>query len=260
MKKEVRIAVLEKSKEGVYTVVPSANHRERILKAAMVLLAKGGRDALTTRAVAEAARVQPPILYRLFNDKAGLLNAVAEYGFGVYMTKKRLPVMTEDPIESLRAGWRLHIQFGLTNPELYLLMYADPHPGTESWAAERSHRLLRDHMQRVAAAGRLRVSEERAAHLFHAAACGIVMMLLGMTGEQRDMSLSDTACDAALAAIVTDQSILPAPTVAMAATTLRALVTGVAEAHPSEPNVFTEAERALLIEWLDRLARARSLK
>jgi len=257
--KKAKTAALKESKTGNSTVAPSAKHRERILKAAMALLAKGGRDALTTRAVAEAARVQPPILYRLFHDKAGLLQAVANYGFSVYMVEKRHPVITEDPVESLRAGWRLHIQFGLTNPEIYLLMYADPHPGTKSWAAERSHRMLRDHMQRVAAAGRLRVSEERAAHLFHAAACGIVMTFLGMTGEQRE-SLSDTACDATLAAIVTDQSILPAPTVAAAATTLRAFVTGVEEAHPSEPKRFTEAERALLVEWLDRLAKTRSLK
>ena len=163
-------------------------------------------------------------------------------------------------MEALRAGWRLHIQFGLANPELYLLMYADPHPETESRAAERAHRMLQDHMRRVAAAGRLRVSEDRAAHLFHAAACGVVMMLIGMTGEQRDMSLSDTGCDATLAAIVTDQSIFPAPTAATAATTLRALMTVVGEAHPLEANVFTDAERALLVEWLDRLAPARSLK
>ncbi len=255
---KVQLAALKKSR-GVSTVAPSANHRERILKAAMVLLAKGGRDALTTRAVAEAARVQPPVLYRLFSDKAGLLNAVADYGFGVYMAKKRPRAIAEDPVEALRAGWKLHIQFGLTNPELYLLMYADLHPRVESWAAERSHRMLRDHMQRVAAAGRLRVSEERAAHLFHAAACGIVMMLLGMTGEQRDMSLSDTACDAALAAIVTDQAISPTPAVVAVATTLRAFVSGIEEAGPSETNLFTEAERALLVEWLDRLTKARSL-
>ncbi len=253
MTKGSQTIALEKSREDVLTGSSSAHQRERILQAAMILLAKGGRDALTTRAVAEAARVQPPILYRLFNDKAGLLNAVADYGFGVYMAKKRPPVDTEDSVESLRAGWRLHVQFGLSNPELYLLMYADPHPGMESMAAQRSHRILRDHMQRAAAAGRLRVSEERAARLFHAAACGTVMTLLGMTGEQRDMSLSETACGAALAAIVTDHPILPAPTVAVAATTLRALVTGAEAAHPSEPNVFTEAERALLVEWLDRL-------
>jgi len=258
--KKAQIDVLDHSKVGPSAGASSANHRERILKEALDLLAKGGRDALTTRAVAEAARVQPPTLYRLFSDKAGLLNAVAEYGFGVYMAKKRPPALTEGPIESLRAGWILHIEFGLTNPELYLLMYADPHPETKSLVGDRAHRMLRSHMQRVAAAGRLRVSEEEAAHLFHAAACGIVMTLLGMTNEQRDMSLSDRACDAALAAIVSDQSILPAPTVAVAATTLRALVIGLEEAQESEPNVLTEAERVLLIQWLDRLTKACSLK
>lgn len=218
----------------------------------MVLLAKGGRDALTTRAVAEAARVQPPILYRLFKDKAGLLNAVGEHGFGVYMAKKRSPVDTEDPVEALRAGWRLHVQFGLTHPELYLLMYADPHPGAESLAAERSHRILLEHMHRVAVVGRLRVSEERAARLFHAAACGMVMTLLEMKSDLRDMTLSDAACDAALAAIVVDAPMLQAPAIASVATTLRALVVSVDE--PQRTKVFTKAEHALLIEWLDRLA------
>lgn len=255
MTTKLKTAPLKKTREGISTVAPSANHRERILKAAMLLLAKNGRDALTTRAVAKAARVQPPVLYRLFNDKAGLLNAVADYGFGVYMAKKRPSVDTDDPVEALRAGWKLHVQFGLANPELYLLMYADPHPGMEISAAQRSHRLLGDHMRRVAAAGRLRVCEDRAAHLFHAAACGTVMTLLGMTGSERDMSLSETACDAALAAMVTDQPVSPAPTVAAAATTLRALVTGAEEAHPSQPNVFTKAECALLTEWLDRLTK-----
>ncbi len=118
-------------------------------KPAMVLLARGGRDTLTTCAVAEAARTAAGSL-TIFKDKAGLLNAVEEYGFAVYMAKKRSPVNTEDPVESLRAGWRRHVHFGLTSPELYLLMYAEARAGTESWAAERARRMLRDHMQRAA--------------------------------------------------------------------------------------------------------------
>ncbi len=257
--KKVQTAV-STTREERSIVAPSANHRERILKAATVLLAKGGRDALTTRAVAEAARVQPPILYRLFQDKAGLLNAVADYGFAAYMARKRSPGAAEDPVTSLRSGWKLHVEFGLTHPELYLLMYADPHPEMASQAAERSHRVLRNHMHRVAAAGRLRVSEERAAHLFHAVACGVVMTLLGMNIEGRDLSLSESACEAALAAIVTDQPIVPpAPTTIAAATTLRALITSDATAHPPEPKIFTVTERALLVEWLDRLSESSSL-
>ena len=107
-------------------------HRERVLKVALALLRKQGRDAVTTRDVAQAAKVQPPVLYRLFGDKNRLLDAVAAYGFTAYIAKKQPPESDGDPVEALRAGWDLHVEFGLSNPELYLLMYADPRPGSDS--------------------------------------------------------------------------------------------------------------------------------
>lgn len=66
-------------------------HRDRVLKVALALLTKRGRDAVTTRDVAEAAKVQPPVLYRLFGDKNGLLDAVAAYGFTAYLARKQPP-------------------------------------------------------------------------------------------------------------------------------------------------------------------------
>ena len=198
--------------------------------------------------------MQPPILYRLFHDKTGLLNAVADYGFEAYLTSKRVPETTEDPVESLRLGWRLHVDFGLRNPELYRLMYADPRPGAESQAAQRSHHMLKNHMRRVAVAGRLSVSEERATHLFHAAAFGIVMTLLAMTADKRDMSLSAIACEAALMSIVTDQFAIPSAIVATAANHLRGLLLEAELSKPSNAALLTEAEESLLVEWLRRLA------
>ena len=249
-----RKSVTGKSRGRASASSPSNDHRERILRAALAILTKSGRDALTTRGVAEAARVQPPILYRLFHDKTGLLNAVAEYGFVTYLARKRAPETTEDPVESLRSGWRRHVDFGLHNPELYRLMYAEPHSGSESQAAQRSHRMLQDHMRRVAVAGRLRVSEERATHLFHAAAFGIVMTLLAMPPDQRDMSLSAVACEAALMSMITDQPAIPSATVATAATKLRGLIMETESRNSSNADLLTEAERCLLVEWLRRLA------
>ena len=83
-------------------------HRDRILKAALTLLTKQGRDAVTTRNVAEAAKVQPPVLYRIFGDKTGVLDAVAAYGFTAYLAKKHPPEPNADPVQALRAGWDLH--------------------------------------------------------------------------------------------------------------------------------------------------------
>ncbi len=63
--------------------------RGKIVSAAIRLLNHGGRDAVTTRAVAEAAGVQAPTIYRLFGDKGRLLDAVAEYGFAAYLGQRR---------------------------------------------------------------------------------------------------------------------------------------------------------------------------
>ena len=230
--------------------LPQDQTRVRILTAAIELLMSGGRDAVTTRAVAEAAGVQAPTLYRLFGDKNALLDAVAEHGFTAYLAKKNLRKSGGDPVTDLRAGWDLHIEFGLSYPALYLLMYADPRPGVKAPAAETSYRLLREHIRRVAAAGRLRTSEERAACLFHAAACGIVLTLLGLQERDRDLRLSEIAREAALAAIITETPVLAEPGPAAAAMALRALLPGTSS--------LSEGERTLLGEWLDRLSTEES--
>ena len=62
--------------------------RQRIIEAAADLLAHEGREALTTRAVAAAAGVQPPTIYRLFGDKDGLLDAVIEHGYATFLAAK----------------------------------------------------------------------------------------------------------------------------------------------------------------------------
>jgi AcrR family transcriptional regulator len=220
--------------------------RARILRAALKLLVNEGREALTTRAVAEAAGVQPPVLYRLFGDKQGVLDAAAEYGFMAYLSRKRAGVSIGDPVDALRSGWDLHIDFGLTNPALYLLMYADPRPERKSSAAEASFQMLREHIRRVASTGMLRVNEERAVHLFHAAASGMVLTLLAIPPGDRDMTLSSIAREAALAAITREVPVSKKAGSTEAAIALRALLDDTAP--------LSDGERALLMEWLDRLS------
>jgi len=227
------------------TAVPTAP-RARIVEAAAHLLATGGRDAVTTRAVAAGAGVQAPTIYRLFGDKDGLLDAVTEYGFRTYLAQKAGRSTAGDPVDDLRAGWDLHVGFGLANPALYALMYGDPRPDSPSTAAMEAEHMLRGHIRRVAAAGRLRVGEEQAAHLFHAAACGTVLTLLGLVEEQRDPALLHLARDAALRAITIDAPVLEAPGPVGAAVALRAVLDDVA--------ALTAGERAVMREWLDRIA------
>src|SRR3954469_21131012 len=62
--------------------------RDRIVEVAAQLLVTQGRESVSTRAVAAAAGTQPPTIYRLFGDKAGLLAAVAERGYASYLAAK----------------------------------------------------------------------------------------------------------------------------------------------------------------------------
>lgn len=223
--------------------------RVRIVAIAAELVARGGRDALTTRAVAAAAGVQAPTIYRLFGDKNGLLDAVAEHGFAAYLGKKKLPGLSGDPVEELRAGWDLHVGFGLANPALFSLMYGDPRPGVRSPAAVTAFRILQERIRRIAAAGRLRVSEQKAADLVHAAGSGTVLTLLAMPEDRRDPGLSEAAREAVIVAITTDSPTLENPGPAAAAIALRAVLPDAA--------ALTAGERHLLEELLDRLATSR---
>jgi AcrR family transcriptional regulator len=216
--------------------------RERIVQAAATLLAEGGRDAVTTRAVSAAAGVQAPTIYRLFGDKGGLLDAVAEHGFNAYLAEKGVPDAQLDPIADLRAGWDLHVGFGLANPALYALMYGDPR--APSPAARAGVAVLHERIRRIAAAGRLKVSEERAANLVQAIGEGTVLRLL----SRPDPGLADAAFDAVVAAIATDAPAVPEPGHGPAAAALRAQLDDVTALTPSE--------RVLLGDWLDRLTRS----
>jgi hypothetical protein len=100
-------------------------------------------------------------------------------------------------------------------------------------------------VHRVAAAGRLRVTERRAVDLIRAAGTGVVFTLIDQPEAERDEALADTTWESVRAAILTD----PTPAItgpAAAAVTLRAAL--------PDLTALTPAERTLLADWLDRIA------
>ncbi|MET8851063.1 TetR/AcrR family transcriptional regulator [Amycolatopsis sp. NPDC004625] len=226
----------------------AADTRERILQAAATLLAAEGRDGLSTRAVSAAAGVQPPALYRLFGDKDGLLDAVAAYGFDEYLKSKRTLGSTGDAVEDLRRGWDLHIEFGLSRPEFYVLMYGDARPGCTSPAGREAESMLHAIIERVAATGRLRVSVDRAARLVHATGMGVVLSLIATPLADRDPEFSTTARETVLTRILTGGGEPAGSDLPERAIALRAGLEGA--------SVLTAAERVLMAEWLDRIADA----
>ncbi|GAA1139717.1 TetR/AcrR family transcriptional regulator [Kribbella jejuensis] len=227
--------------------------RAQIVEVAAGLLATGGRDAVSTRAVAGAAGTQAPTIYRLFGDKDGLLQAVLEYGFAKYLAEKPPHDPTADPIADLRAGWDLHVGFGLANRELFLLMYADTQPGKPPAAAEAGLAILRTRIRHLAAAGRLRVSEDLAVDMVQAAGSGAVLTLLNTPENKRDPRLADAMFDAVVAAITTpddDGATRGRPAAEGVTAAANAL-----QAYLPELRMLTDGERQVLGEWLARITR-----
>ncbi|WP_116952201.1 TetR/AcrR family transcriptional regulator [Jiangella endophytica] len=228
--------------------------RDRILRAAAGLLESEGREAVSTRAVSAAAGVQAPTLYRLFGDMTGLLDAVAAYGFEQYLRDKRAMGETDDPVADLRRGWDLHVEFGLARPAFYVLMYGNGRRADESAAGRDATAILHRLVGRVAAAGRLTMSVERAARLSHATAVGVVLTLIATPEAERDHSLSGLARDAVLRTLVDDAVSAPGDGVAPVVGRAVALREALRGGDEGAGTPLTAAERALLEQWLDRLA------
>lgn len=225
--------------------------RSTIVDVAARLLREHGPAAVTTRGVAEAAGVQPPTIYRLFGDKDGLLEAVAEHVMAAYVSAKAVTVAAAsaadvDPLDDLRAGWRTQIDFGVANPALFRLL-SDPDRVVDSPAARAGRRVLEARVHRLAAAGRLRVGERRAVDLVQAGGIGVIQTLLATPPEQRDPGLADAMFEAVLGRLLTDAPDhtgrgAGGPTATVVS--LRAVAPGL--------DVLSPAERRLLVEWLDR--------
>ncbi|MER7722450.1 TetR/AcrR family transcriptional regulator [Streptomyces sp. NPDC096323] len=231
--------------ESATTATGREQPRQRVIEAAADLLAREGRDAVTTRAVAVAAGLQPPAIYRLFGDKDGLLEAVAEHGFAKFLAAKRVDPDPGGPIEDLRAGWDLAVEFGLAHPALYTLMYSEPNR-TASTAFKAGMEILLARIRRLAAGGWLRVDEDLAAMIIHATARGAVLTWLSLPEDRRDPALLTALRESMVAAVTSREPAVQSAGPAGAARALRAAL--------PEQTALSASEQQLLREWLDRLA------
>lgn len=228
--------------------------RTRIVEVAARLLQESGATAVTTRAVAAEAGVQAPTIYRLFGDKDGLMEAVAESVMEAYVDAKAALERASseagsDPLEDLRTSWRAQIAFGLANPALFRLL-SDPGRAAGSPAAQAGLRVLEARIHRLAATGRLRVGEPQAVAMVQAAGQGTIQVLLATPPPQRDPALADRM----LAAVLT-QVLGPSAAPATGDRADQAAVASAVALRALAPRLaaLSESERHLLVEWLDRV-------
>lgn len=226
--------------------------RAKIIDVAARLMQESGPLAVTTRGVALGAGIQAPTIYRLFGDKDGLLEAVAEHVMSNFVSAKSAVVAAAaaeniDPLDDLRSGWQTQIDFGVANPDLFRLL-SDPARVLGSAAARSGKRILEARVHRVAVAGRLRVSEQHAVGLIQAAGIGTIQTLLSSEPGHEDPHLGSAMYEAVLRQILSDA---PAPAEdgpLASAVAFRAIA--------PQLDMLSDAERRLLDDWLDRVIDA----
>ncbi len=223
-----------------------------MLDAAEELLDASPDRDIATRAVCDAVGVGAPVLYRLFGDKNGLLSALVDYGFDRYLATKRAASPSADPVVDLRNGWDTHVEFATAHPAVYRLMFS-PGFATVPSAAQEAMRLLREVLDRCAAAGLLRVEPDAAAQMIMSANIGVALNLVTQPENYPDPQLSRRVRDAVHAAVLTPERAADdhgpddrGPLV-VAALQLAAVLR-------DRPAELGAPETALLLHWLGTLA------
>lgn len=222
--------------------------RSALLAAAEEQLVAASDGEIATRAVCEAVGVTQPVLYRVFGDKRGLLDALAETGLQRYAARKAELEATNDPAADLRRGWSDHLAFARKNPALYRLMFA-PRPWAGGRSADGVRALLERTLSRCAAAGLLRLDVDVASGMILAANVGLALdeMTAPRPARQAD-AVADALRDAVLGAVL----VMGSPTASFDAATAarRQLRAQLAEGRPG---ALLPEESALMNVWLTRL-------
>ena len=221
------------------TGTPTSATRQRLIAAAADLIAASPGEEFSLRAVCDAVGVKMPTLYHFFGSKQGLIDAVIEQGFDLYLGEKSSMESSGDPIQDIRAGWDAHVAFGLANSGFYTLMYGKVRPGHSHESQSRPSAILRGLTARAAEQNRLAVpSEQAAAH--------ILVTNIGVTLRQIILAVPDPELTAAVRegaiAAITGTGARPDNPLAAAVE--------IAAAHP---DVLGKTQTQLLIEWLSML-------
>jgi AcrR family transcriptional regulator len=152
--------------------------RDRVLDAALTMLADEGVAGFTTRRIAQEAGTSVPAVYELFGDKAGLVRELFFEGFRHLRRRLEDLDRSADPRADLVRVFATVRAFVRDNPVLAELMFSRPFvdfdPGPSERAGGRAVReLFIGRVRRCTEAGVLAGNETDIAHLLLALAQGL---------------------------------------------------------------------------------------
>jgi AcrR family transcriptional regulator len=97
--------------------------RTKIIDAARELFAREGYEAVSMRRIAEAIEYSPTAIYVHFKDKADLMREICQQDFGKMAERNRVAAQHADPVERIRQLGLGYIQFAVTHPNHFRLMF-----------------------------------------------------------------------------------------------------------------------------------------
>jgi AcrR family transcriptional regulator len=101
-----------------------AGIREEILDAARTLFVKEGYEHVSMRKIAEKIEYAPGTIYLYFRDKAEILDQICEETLGKLAQKiQAINNDPSNPLDRLRRGMRTYVQFGIDNPNHYIVAF-----------------------------------------------------------------------------------------------------------------------------------------
>ena len=175
--------------------------RERVFAAARPLFSAHGYDAVTMQQIATALDYTPGALYRHFRDKDALVRALVAEDFQAFFAAFVHVPAIADPVRRIREAGRAYVEFGLTHPHHYRLLFLTPTPPGENADADadtaphagadahepaparEAYRLLERAVAEALAAGRFRAAYRDAgalAQALWASVHGVVALAITM--------------------------------------------------------------------------------
>ncbi len=102
--------------------------RQEILDAARELFVIEGYENVSMRRIAEKINYSPTTIYLYFKDKADLLYQICEETFAKLVNKgDKIMAENADPLTALKKIGRYYVEFGLRNPNHYMVTFILPH-------------------------------------------------------------------------------------------------------------------------------------
>jgi AcrR family transcriptional regulator len=230
--------------------------KARLLRAAAELLANSGGSPISTRQITQQAGVTAPTLYHHFGDKEGLFDAVVAAGFDEYVAGERDFAPSGQPLEDIRRMWDNHVQFGLKQPELYLVMFGNIRPESRPAIVADAEALMEEMLNKAAVSGQLNVPPKEAARSILAANVGMTLMLIAEKAPERNLELSAMTRDAMIFAVSTEQARDAGSVDSGKSSVVVAAIALNAALQASHSDQLSSSELKLFLEWLHRISNS----